>query len=346
MKNFENSVILDQIERAVILKRCGDYHLANNIYLSLNIIYPDNPIILKSWAKTLALDGYYDIAINLFFKASIIFKNSGFFDQLEECNYHASKLIYFVSNYNPLNYDFKSYLISISGNNLNFRMPEFKTIDNEKEFLKNIINKELFELDQDTKDEKLNNAVQNNDLHQAMQLVIAGADVNNQIDLYYLPLEWASSIGNYYPMVEFLLEKGADPDLTLDTIEGKKSQPCLILATLHGHLSIVELLVENGKADVNIQNEAGNTPMMIAGWHGHIDIAFYLLSKGADIHLTNMLNQNALMISCFTSQNHMIKFFIENKADKFIISDDGDTCDQILKENNNLEGLEILNSFV
>lgn len=55
--------ILGQISQAVDLKRNGEFKSANKIYTNLNNEYPENPIILKSWAKTLVCMGQYDDAI-------------------------------------------------------------------------------------------------------------------------------------------------------------------------------------------------------------------------------------------------------------------------------------------
>lgn len=195
MKNFENFVILDQIERAVTFKRCGNFSASNDIYVFLNKFYPDNPIILKSWGKTLAVAGYFDFAIDLFMKASIIYNDGGVFEQVVQCNYHVDQLMYFKSTgYDKNDSYFKSYLMSIAGDYTNFQMPEYKRAQTQEELFFNNINDNIV----------VENLQENNVQFNSYSYEEVISDSTNNID--HQALEWfnkARNIDDYFKKIEY-----------------------------------------------------------------------------------------------------------------------------------------------
>ena len=48
-----------------------------------------------------------------------------------------------------------------------------------------------------------------------------------------------------------------------------------------GHIAVVKELVQNG-ADVNLQTNDGNTPILLAAWKGKSSVVQYLLENNAD----------------------------------------------------------------
>ncbi|OEY86899.1 hypothetical protein BIY23_00090 [Wolbachia pipientis] len=63
----------------------------------------------------------------------------------------------------------------------------------------------------------------------------------------------------------------------------------LHIASATGNLPIVKLLIEEGKADINVQNSYKDTPLILAINNKHFDVAQHLVEKDADI---NAANQN------------------------------------------------------
>uniref|UniRef100_A0A673M0P7 KN motif and ankyrin repeat domains 1b n=1 Tax=Sinocyclocheilus rhinocerous TaxID=307959 RepID=A0A673M0P7_9TELE len=74
-------------------------------------------------------------------------------------------------------------------------------------------------------------------------------------------------------------------------------QTALMLAVSHGHIDMVRALLAAG-AEVNIQDDEGSTALMCAGEHGHADIVKLLLAQpGCDATLTDNDESTALSIA-------------------------------------------------
>ena len=69
------------------------------------------------------------------------------------------------------------------------------------------------------------------------------------------------------------------------------------LACSVDRLDIVQYLVETEVVDVNAQSETGLTPLMFAGMYNAIDIARYLLERGADPNVQNNDGGTALILA-------------------------------------------------
>ncbi|MCX5728019.1 MAG: ankyrin repeat domain-containing protein, partial [Nitrospirae bacterium] len=68
----------------------------------------------------------------------------------------------------------------------------------------------------------------------------------------------------------------------------------LIMAAWHGRLDVAKYLLAQG-VDVNTTYDAGNTALIVAAWHGHLDVVLHLLSAGADIAVKNRGGHDALV---------------------------------------------------
>ena len=67
----------------------------------------------------------------------------------------------------------------------------------------------------------------------------------------------------------------------------------LIWNASKGNLQMVKLVLEK-KGDVNMKDEAGDTPLMIAAAYGHEDIVELLLKKGANVNIKNNYGMSVL----------------------------------------------------
>ena len=117
-------------------------------------------------------------------------------------------------------------------------------------------------------------------------------------------LYWASQEGEDDPVRE-LLAAGAEPDKYKYDKKLNKAlhgNTALAAAASYGHDSIVSILIQHG-ADINRQNEIGNTALHYATFQGsHIVTAFdgthkatiTLIEAGADLNIRNKKGKTAL----------------------------------------------------
>ena len=126
-----------------------------------------------------------------------------------------------------------------------------------------------------------------------------GADLNklsNNIEFGYTPLHIASLDG-HVEVVEALIEQGDDVvDVNKPTYCG--STPIWI-ASCHGRDKVVRVLIEKGAADVDKANTAnGWTPLHIASQYGHVEVVRVLLEIGhANVNKVNKRGKTPLDIA-------------------------------------------------
>ena len=154
----------------------------------------------------------------------------------------------------------------------------------------------------------------------ARLLLDHGAFVNQQAPLDGQTPLWDAVLYKHLPMVCFLLDRGADPDLAAMggitpgdlepfflgddftpyrcAIEGARTrrseQACesLRVAALDGDASAVRELVRLG-ADVDRVAPDGNTPLLDAARAGHAEVVEVLLAAGADPRVVDHGNMKA-----------------------------------------------------
>ena len=86
-------------------------------------------------------------------------------------------------------------------------------------------------------------------------------------------------------------------DLNVACSEIKFYTPLHILLSIDKPpFSLVKLLVENG-ANVNTKNDSGKTPLHLAAFWGHNEVAKYLIEKNADVNATTNKGRTALELA-------------------------------------------------
>ncbi|KAM9849006.1 DNA-binding protein RFXANK [Aulostomus maculatus] len=100
--------------------------------------------------------------------------------------------------------------------------------------------------------------------------------LSKQDERGFTPLMWAAAFGEK-AVVDFLLEKGADPK----TIAVER-ESALTLASSGGYVDIVESLLKHG-VDINTYDWNGGTPLLYAVRGNHIKCVEALLAQGADM---------------------------------------------------------------
>lgn len=102
-----------------------------------------------------------------------------------------------------------------------------------------------------------------------------------------------ASENGFFEVVQSLLDNGADPNQTDDTIV---CQSPLILASHQGHIKIVKLLLDAG-ANIEYQNSQGENALITAAQEGQTDVVRLLLLYGADTTRTNTNGETAYMLA-------------------------------------------------
>lgn len=140
-------------------------------------------------------------------------------------------------------------------------------------------------------DPALNRAVQKDDLKKVRKLVAEGSAVANCVynTGFHTPLMDAA-LGNH-EMVELLIELGADVN-----VRNERGETALSGGTTR-NVAVAKALVEAG-ADVNAQDKRGETLLHSTAYggclNGAVEMAKYLLSKGASLKLKNFKGQTPI----------------------------------------------------
>jgi len=122
-------------------------------------------------------------------------------------------------------------------------------------------------------------AVKNNHLEIVKYLVEKGAKINIESIFKITPLYEAVK-NNYFEIVKYLIEKGANKE------KGHGKLTPLYTATLIGNHEMVEYLLENG-CDINYIDINGNSLLHIAAHKNDLKLAQIFFNWGIDLNIYN-----------------------------------------------------------
>jgi Ankyrin repeats (many copies) len=141
-----------------------------------------------------------------------------------------------------------------------------------------------------------------NDYHAVVALIEAGADIELKDRDGRTPLINAVSVDYYLPLIEYLLEKGANINA-----QDKAGWSALHFCAQDNKIELAEFLIKNG-ATVDIKDQYGATPLMNAATTCY-----------------------ELMVKNDPNPGAMIQFLQKNGADKNIKNKEGVTFFDVLK---------------
>lgn len=122
----------------------------------------------------------------------------------------------------------------------------------------------------------------------------------------------------------------------------------LIKASTSGYKNIAEALIKSKKADVNIKNKTGKTALTVAVMNDHKDIVKLLLKNKADANIKDDRGWTPLMYAAnSTKSNHkeIVKLLLDNKADPNVQNENKKTALVIAVERGDIEVVKkLLNS--
>ena len=96
----------------------------------------------------------------------------------------------------------------------------------------------------------------------------------------------------------------------------------LLEAARNGDLIKVQKALENG-ANPNVKDKDGHTPLHLAAFTGHADVARLLLEHGADPNFKNNIGHTPLHIAAFTGHADVVRVLLERGADPRIADNKG-----------------------
>ena len=110
------------------------------------------------------------------------------------------------------------------------------------------------------------------DLDGVKSYVAKGENVNQIDSSGWTPLLW-STYYNYFPIVEYLLDNGANPNVQSTATQGNifKGSTALIVAAYYGQTDTVKILLAHG-ADKSIKNSVGDTARSLAEKYSFTDV--------------------------------------------------------------------------
>ena len=118
-------------------------------------------------------------------------------------------------------------------------------------------------------------------------------------------------IHRHLDTIKYLIEV-KKADLNVKDDDGRTP---LHLAAEKDHLSIVKSLIKDKKADLNVKDNDGNTPLHLAVEKHHLDTVKCLIeAKKADLNVQDNDGNSPLHLAALNGHLHTVKYFIEEKG--------------------------------
>ncbi|PKL38429.1 MAG: hypothetical protein CVV44_11115 [Spirochaetae bacterium HGW-Spirochaetae-1] len=108
--------------------------------------------------------------------------------------------------------------------------------------------------------------------------------------------------------MRIFIDQGADISVP-DNMGGN----ALHVASMKGHLDIVEYLTEKG-AGVNIRDSFNRTPLMLAAQYGKFKVVRHLIDKGAAINAKDVYGHTALSSALETGEREIAAYLAKRGA--------------------------------
>ncbi|XP_059489715.1 uncharacterized protein LOC132204878 [Neocloeon triangulifer] len=188
----------------------------------------------------------------------------------------------------------------------------------------------------------LHNAASRGHIAVAEFLLSKGADVNARDDDNETPLTYAAFISNE-KMCQLMVESGAD----LSAVNSGGND-ALHLACFNGKFESVQYLLGLNGFDLGKKGKNGKTALHFAALRDNIDVAEFLLSKGADVNARDDNNETPLNWSAYIANEDMCQLLVVSGADLSAVDIDGNDALRLACCNGKLENVQYLlglNSF-
>ncbi len=135
------------------------------------------------------------------------------------------------------------------------------------------------------------------------------------------------AVGGNSSAIKTLLDKGVYPD-----IQDQRGNTPLMLATDVGSLRVVNVLLESG-ANPNLKNKIGETALINAVWKNQIEIADQLIRKNANVNANNNRGWTALMYAAIHGHAELFNKLLDHNANQEAKTEDKKTALTIAAHN-------------
>ena len=191
-------------------------------------------------------------------------------------------------------------------------------------------------------EQRLIEAVAQNDLAAVRELVKAGTNINAQ-DARGRTALLAAVEGHHLESAKVLLEAGADVNL----LDDKMDSP-LLLAGAEGTVGMMKLILQ-AQPNFSVYNRFGGTPLIPAAERGHVDMVKLLVTTKVDIDHVNHLGWTALLEAIVLSNGgprhqEIVEVLVDAGADVKIADKEGATPLQHARQKGFQEIVKILES--
>jgi len=130
----------------------------------------------------------------------------------------------------------------------------------------------------------------------------------------------------------------------VDVIDERGFTP-LIIAAYNNQPGAVQALLDAGAA-IDATDASGNTALMGACFKGYAEIAQLLISNGANVNAVHGNGGTALMFTVMFGRNDMIPLLVDNGADTTIKDNRGLAALDIARQQNNSVAADMLEEYV
>ena len=108
-------------------------------------------------------------------------------------------------------------------------------------------------------------------------------------------------------LVEYLISKGCD---ALD--KDNNGLTVLHYACQKGNTEVVQYLVENSGELLTMRHEDGQSPFLVAGFSGSVELVKYLISRGCDVMDKDNDGWTVLHYACQEGEQELVQYLVEN----------------------------------
>jgi ankyrin repeat protein len=115
--------------------------------------------------------------------------------------------------------------------------------------------------------------------------------------------------------IQFLVEHGALLNVMDESsiLNDEEAASALMHACVRGYVDIAKYIIDKG-ADLNLRNDQGNDALIVSINHNHFELGEYLINKGANVNAKNKRGFTPLMMATSKGSLKLTKMLVERGA--------------------------------